>query len=216
MDSKIEFEKRIKHRKIDGARYECWEILVKINGEFFNQDAVTPNAKRTQKKIHKRYWNTINKFYLDGCTMVVRLSGLHFNLDDVKKYLFAKDSRRDNMILHYLRWVVQEDGTLLKDRFALFECRGRGEFKKFFDEFWFALGFELRFEGILLNPERALDIEKWSRRTDNQRTYDALIRMSELIFDNQHNGFHFRVISREKYSKLINNVLRRTLQGLRP
>jgi len=205
MERNIQFEKRIKLRTIHGINYQIYDIFLKSNNHYFDPISVTGRAKRIQKDIHRKYWNAISRLYLDGGAMVVKLSGLHFNIDDVKKYMFTKESRA-NMILHYLRLTVDTDGSSVQDSSALIEC-DRFVFKKLFDEFWFALGFELRFEGIVLSPKQIFGIERWSRRNENKKKYSDLIEMASLILDNLENGFHFRVISNGKYSSIVDGSI---------
>ena len=186
-----------------------YKVILHKNGEVFNNDRLTKNNREIQTAIRERYWNAFKALYLPGHIMAIRLSGIHFRIEDVKKYMVF-EGRQQQLILHYLQWK-DEGGGHVADAFAIIESN-RQLFRQLFDKFWFALGFELHFEAVILPPEKIYDIEKWSRRVESRRTCDDLILMSSLVLDNQHNGFHFRAISNPKYSKLVESCLSK-LQG---
>lgn len=169
------------------------DILLKVNGVFFDPDIRSKYTRGIQKTIHARYWKNISRLYLEVCTLVVRLGGLHNDIDEIKKSLGEKIYGR-NIIFHFHRWdVADEEGVYDEDTFALIEC-DRRLFKTLFDAFWFSLGAEQHFQGIVIAPEKVPYLYRWSMRTPNQRAYDDLIRMSSVFFDNMVNGFHYRFI----------------------
>ncbi len=206
MSSRIKFEKIIKQRKIYMERYDVFEVRLWLNDQQFDPNYATENKKAIQNAIQEKYWNALKRLCLPGHIMVVKLSGIHFHIEDIQKYMHLKVKHQKlDMILHYLSWKGKK-GVHLSDNFAIIESN-RQLFRQLFDKFWFALGFELHFEGIILRPDKMYDIEKWSRRIESRRTYDDLIHMSSLVLDNQHNGFHFKVISNPEYSKLVESCL---------
>jgi len=208
MSTKITFEKITNQKRAYGSQYDVCKVILRADGKVFDNNRATKRNRGIQNAIRNRYWNVLKALYLPGHTMAVRLSGIHFHIEDVNKYVFF-DDRRPEMILHYLEWKDKVGGHVV-DAFAIIESN-RKLFRQLFHDFWFALGFELRFEGIVLPPGKIYDIEKWSRRIEDPKTYNDLINMSSLILDNLHNGFHFKITSNQKYSQAVENCLSKFL-----
>ena len=206
MENKITFEKISKRRNIYGKTYNADEVTLRINGQIFDINRATKHSKMVQNVIRERYFNALEGLYLPGHVVVVRLNGIHFQIEDVEKYRsFVLKDHKLEMIFHYLEWKDRGGGHIC-DAFAIMEVNKK-LLRQMLHEFWFALGFELQFEGIVLPPDKVYDIERWSRRVENRKTHSDLINMASLIFDNQHNGFHFKVISNEKYGEVVYRIL---------
>lgn len=197
----IEFEKRMKSKKLGSVEYRMLDVLLKVNDQYFDSNLETEKGKNTQKGIQQIYWNNFRKYYLDDYVMVVRLSGLHFNINEIREYIYSDDGRT-SMILHYHAWPIDKNGTYDIDSFVLLVCNKR-LFKKLFEKFWFALGCEIHFEGILVEPSKIYYLPKWSGRQESSRKYSDLLLMSAVTFDNLHNGFHFRVTARDQYFDML-------------
>jgi len=204
MGPRINFDKGIRRKSVSGNQYDVYEVILRLNGETFNNNRKTAYTKRIQNAIQTRYWNALKALYLPSHVMAVRLSGIHFHIEDVKKYM-SFEGRRLEMILSYVEWKEKGGGHVV-DAFAIIES-DKKLFSQLLHEFWFALGFELHFEGIILPPDKIYDIEKWSRRIEGRRTYDDLMQMSSMVLDNQHNGFHFKVTSKPKYFRVVKKCL---------
>lgn len=199
MDEKIRFKKNIKEKKIENEPYEIQEFSLMINNKFFDPDTVTKHSKSIKRNIHKVYWEKISSFFFNGATMIVRLGGLHSDLDDIKRTL-GKAILGRNIIFHHHRWITDLSGAYDDEKFALIEC-DRKLFKKLFDKYWFALGFEFQFEGFVISPKDVPYLEKWSRRAEGESKIEAIVKKSLLYFDNQTNGFHYRIIKKSKQSR---------------
>lgn len=197
---RYEFEKKSKSKIVRGLEYNVCDVLLKDGEQYFEPDLVTEHSKSMLRAVQRIYWDTFRKYYLNGFTMLVKLSGLHFDINDVHEFVVAED-KRTPMILHYQSWPIDASGSYEEDSFALIVCN-RLLFKQLFNRYWFALGCEIHFEGIVLEPSELVHMAKWIRKKRNRHTYSDLINKALLIFDNLHNGFHFRIIAREKYSKL--------------
>ncbi len=191
---------------IYGIPHRIGNITLRIDGEIFDPDQATKRNKAIQNSVTERYYKALEGLCLPGHSLVVRLNGVHFHIEDVEKYrsFHLKDHKLE-MILHYLEWKDRGGGHVC-DTFAILEVN-KPLLRQMLHEFWFALNFELQFEGIVIPTDRIYEIEKWSRRIENRKTYNALINMSSLIFDNQHNGFHFKIISDQKHWGFVDRCL---------
>ncbi|WP_310598770.1 hypothetical protein [Desulfobulbus sp.] len=195
------FEKKTKTFRCGHDICRRCNVAIKVDGEYFNPDIVSDSSRMIQDHICEYYFNFFKKISYDGLSLLVKIGGLHFNLFDMKKYLFT-DSNKIYSILHYHSWPVGEKGVYVEDVFALIKCENN-IFENIFKQFWFALGFELRFEGILIDSGKVDQIEAWTRRKNTINKYSDLLKMSEVVFDNLENGFHFCVTAKEKYFYLL-------------
>lgn len=179
MDTAIRLETKKSVKKIDNEKYEEQEFSLLVNNELFNPDIVSRHSKKIEGTVHKIHWDNISPLYLDGCAMIVRLSGLHSNIDEIKKFLGNSIYKR-NRIFHHHKWDIDLNGTYDDEKFALIEC-DRKLFKRLFDKYWFALGFELRFEGIVIELQNLPYFEKWSRMAEGKRKHDSLLKRSLFL-----------------------------------
>ena len=164
MRDKILFDKKIHSKKCYGVGYNVYETLLWVNNVIFDSYGVwTEQKQKFIDKNHKRYWRNISKFYLPDHQMIVRLTGLDFRIDDVKKFLDLNEwNFSRNIILNHIRWHVDQNGCYIDYDEELIEVDKR-LFKILFEKFWFCLGMEYRFEAILMEPEKVYALEKWSR-----------------------------------------------------
>jgi hypothetical protein len=129
--------------------------------------------------------------------IVVKLSGIHVNiLDLLKEYTFGEESR-NHAIFHYHHWKVDNSDAIDEDAFMILKCDDN-LFEDLFDKYWFSFDAEYHFEGIILKDEDTVFLEKWSRSDENDTKRDLIIDKSLLVFDNLHNGFHFKIFTNRK------------------
>lgn len=195
----VKLETKIRNKTIRGAQYCICNSALKIDERYFNPDIVSDETDRIKKTIRNDYWAIFNRFYLKEHKMVIRLGGLHFDIQDMLKYMIREDSRT-HMILHYHNWPVDEDGTYDEESFALIVCDNE-LFSELWAKSWFSLGCEVHFVGFAVRPESLMmNIEKWKKGK-----ISSLTSMSSLVFDNLQNGFHFSVTGKREYSSLFVN-----------
>lgn len=190
----ISFEKKYKIYKRSARLYQRIEILSQVkNGEYLDPD----DWKESEKFlpfVSRKYWNTFQSLCFDGATLIVKLSGLHYDPFLAKELLFSKTGR-SNIIVHYHHWELKDHSE--EDSFCLLECNNT-LFKTLFHRFWFSPGCEIRFQGIVLKSTRSADFFRWFLRQESPNKNKALLDRAELVFDNLHNGFHFKVESGKK------------------
>ena len=202
---KIHFEKQIIPKTVFARTYLMLNVILKLDGKVVDPDLAGKSKGRIPEILRSTYWRAIRKLVIPRSAILVRLSGLHFRIEDATDYVFAREFRA-NMVLHYHSWKIAKSGIRNEESFALIEC-DRQVFRELFDRFWFSLGYERRFEAFIMKRESVLRVDNWSGRAETQRKPSELIRMSQVIVDNCHNGLHFSVLANSRYSKLLSEIL---------
>lgn len=202
----IFFEKKYKVYTRSTKSYERMDILLKVS----NDEYLDPDDWRKSKKylpfVSRKYWETLKNLCFDGTTLIVKLSGLHYDPFGGKEFLFSK-MNRSNLIVHYHHWKLKNYRE--EESFCLLECN-ESIFKELFRRFWFSSACEVSFQGIILKSTRSPDFFRWYLRQKGEDKFEGLLEKAELMFDNLHNGFHFRVNApNKKYNlnKLFNKLI---------
>ncbi len=198
-------EKLVKLKKKNNSEtYVSCEFLLKINDEIFDMENDEKYLIKIRDRLSETYFKYIEKLCPEGSTIVVKLSGLHFDfVDFLKNYTFSKDSR-NHIISHYHHWKIDDSEGIDEDTYVLIKCDKR-LFKELYDLYWFSINVEYHFEGIILNPDDVMYVEKWCRLDENKDKMDSLINKAVLIFDNLYNGFHFQIITDKKKTDYFKN-----------
>ena len=191
------FERKIRTKVRRNNVHKNCNIFLIYDHEYFNPNIATDSAKVIQNEIQDKYFRFFNKIPGNGLLILAKIGGLHFNIFDIQKYLIFND-KRTNVILHYNSWPINMSGAYDEDSVALINC-DKALFESLLKEFWFALGFEVHFEVILIKPDVIFKLESWVKRKDSSKKQAELLKMSEVVFDNLTNGFHFRITAKENY-----------------
>ncbi len=191
----------------NNIKYRIYNFVLEVDNELFDPDDVTARSKVLQRKLRQLYWNIFTNFFLADQIMIIKLSGLHFNIDAVKKYLVLHDSKT-NAILHYHCWQKDKGGAIDIDSFAIIECRG-DLLKEIFDVYWFTLGYEIKLKIFAMAPKVIFDVNpKLFCEEGKSKAKEAnLLSKTFFILDNCENGFHFSMIINEKYEKMIGKTM---------
>jgi hypothetical protein len=191
----IKYVAKVEH--LDNKPYYSCEMSLNYKGVLLNPEANIEDSEDMRRIVLKSYWDLLVRFILNH-KVVVRISGLHFNVQEfLGSYLYFKD-RGHNIICHHLNWPDLDQYTRVMEKYALIECDDIDLLKSIFDEYWFVISAEWQTEILILNECDIAWIEPWSRKDEGERKNAELIDHCIAIFDNMHNGFHFRVISNKE------------------
>jgi len=172
------------------------DIFTKVGGEYVNPDSLS--TTQLIPKFKRKYWGLLRKFYMNGCTILVRLSGLHYDPFEAREYLLSSE-KRNNMIVYYRQWRFEKFSE--EASYCLIEC-DKKLFKTLFDRYWFSVAEERRFEAFVLKTQKARQLVKTYQNSEIAGDDKELLRVAELMIDNLHNGFHFRVLSNKSKLQL--------------
>jgi len=196
----IKLETKIRKKTIRGEQYSICDTALKVDERYFNSSVAQDESNKIKKSIRNDYWAMFGRLYLKEHVAVVRLGGLHFDIQDMCKYKIRGD-RRTHMILHYHSWPVKIGGIYDEESFALLVC-DKELFRELWMKFWFSLGCEIRFVGFIVRPESAMkNIEKWKKGK-----ISSLIGISSLVIDNLQSGFHFRLTGKREFSSSLDEI----------
>lgn len=205
MNHSVQINKKNKTIKVENKSYQIWNFLVHVDSSFFNPfylDRFTSESRRLKALLRKEYWDLLSFFVQKKYSIVVRLSGLHLKIDELRKDIRYSSNGRREIFLHYHYWPFGNKGLHDEGMFALINC-DRDALRELFDKFWFVVGYELRFEGIVLRVGEVSKLRKLCQFGESITGRRYLISRSELIFDNLENGFNFRVTTKPAYSELF-------------
>lgn len=205
----ISLKHKVTQLRLKDQLFKVFDFNLMVNDSFFDPDLNTNESLAIQTLIQQIYWNTLRSMYQEDCILLIKLSGLHFNIDDAKPYALSSMGK-SHCIIHYHSWPAN-DGACEEVSFAIIEC-DKQLLCELLVKYWFALGFELRFEGIAVYPANVARIKKWSSKDDSKRKYNELLGMSALLFDNKENGFHFRITVREERCSIVERGIQNLLK----
>jgi hypothetical protein len=206
MKNKIELETKVKNKIIDKEKFLYSQYFLKVNGANFDQDEDSEQNRNIQDAVSKDYWKNISKFYDPKLKLIVKLSGLHFNYEEfVEKY---SGKIKKNIIIFHKIWDLNSKGWHDDYSSVLIECDLK-LFKELFKLYWFALSFELQFEGIIVKPNNLPKAYRWydyEESTNTKKGFNELMKTCLTYFDNEENGFHYRVISQKDSLQLRHQI----------
>ena len=203
-DISLEIDAKIEN--VENDPYSQCDILLKYRDDYLDPDENIEVSKNIQKLVSDKYW-TILCCFLSNHKTVVKISGVHFNISKFLDFYSHGQGSANNIICHYHHWRAIDEDAVDEEKFALIECRDTILLKEIFEKYWFPVGAELHTEIMILNDDCIAQVEPWSRKKDNEQKMKDLLDMSLFLFDNMHNGFHFKVVSsKENETSLKNRI----------
>lgn len=205
IDKDINFEKTIKTKEVIGKKnYLSCDFLIKVNGKIFNSEEDYNFSRTLSKHLQRAYLAYFKNLCPEGYIVIVRLSGLHIELVElISKYSFSNDSR-NQAVFHYHHWQTTDKKATDEEAFMIIRCDA-SLFDQLFEKYWFCIGMEYRFEGIILKPEDSVRPENLNLIHENEEDRTNLIDSVFMIFDNLNNGFHFQITTSKKTSIFLEN-----------
>ena len=201
------FDKRVAAKRNKSGLRQRMDVILKWEQSIFDPDDLEL-GENIIPKVSNVYWNALSKLYGKNSFLLLKFDGLHLDPLEVKSRVQKKDPEA-SLAIHFHNWVVKN--YVEQDGYCIVKC-SQSLYKFLFEHYWFSPGAECRLQGFVFEEKYAPQCFRWVRdgNCNSQRKYGEFLKKALIVFDNLHNGFHFRI---ETASKSLD--LEKYVSGLR-
>lgn len=172
-----------------------------INGNIFNPENDEKISNQLKNNLRGKFFEFFYNLSFAN-SIAFRLSWHDLDLDEILKVYLGDE--RCNIIFQYHNWKTDENnGSSTEEECQLiFECLDKSLAQEIFEKFWFPILMEWKMEWIILAEENISKLLNWSYMPEGDQKNNLLMEYSQLVLNNQHNGFHFQSLSKYNLPKI--------------